>query len=247
MTPTSTNSVGSLAKLLRLDQKHAALELLLEGYVYAKGIRQCIWDFAVEIDALCSAGLSRSDLRWLILRGYVDHAAEVIQEAGPGRTFRGTGNLTFTSTTCFVLTEQGAAQLCQPPEAAGHVDSFVPENCQPVLEAEHQLLPRWDIALRVLRVGSILIKHFKQPAPNQEVVLASFEEEGWPVRIDNPISPSSERCAQQCLHDTINSLNRYQKSRLIRFHGDGTGQGICWQLNLETLTKASSEPHQSVS
>ena len=32
-------------------------------------------------------------------------------------------------------------------------------------------------------------------------------------------------------HDnTIKWLNRHQEHRLIRFLGDGTGEGVCWEL-----------------
>jgi len=33
------------------------------------------------------------------------------------------------------------------------------------------------------------------------------------------------------LHDTINSLNRNQKQSLIRFLGDGKGEGIRWEFS----------------
>jgi hypothetical protein len=34
------------------------------------------------------------------------------------------------------------------------------------------------------------------------------------------------------LHDTITTLNRHQKHRLIRFLGDGSGQGVRWEMLL---------------
>jgi hypothetical protein len=68
------------------------------------------------------------------------------------------------------------------------------------------------------------------PAANQERVLAAFEEEGWPVHIDDPLPPSPDQDSKRRLHDTINSLNRNQKCPLIRFVGDGTGQGVRWEF-----------------
>jgi hypothetical protein len=31
------------------------------------------------------------------------------------------------------------------------------------------------------------------------------------------------------LHDVINKLNRHQVNQLLRFRGDGSGRGICWE------------------
>jgi hypothetical protein len=90
--------------------------------------------------------------------------------------------------------------------------------------------PRWDYQRQELRLGDAIVKQFKVPAANQERILAAFEEEGWPVRIDDPLPPNAEQNPKRRLHDTINSLNRNQKQHLIRFTGDGSGQGIRWEL-----------------
>jgi hypothetical protein len=37
------------------------------------------------------------------------------------------------------------------------------------------------------------------------------------------------------LHDTINTLNRHQKHLLVHFLGDGTGEGVRWELRLSRL------------
>ncbi len=92
------------------------------------------------------------------------------------------------------------------------------------------LVPVWDRDRQELRLGKTVIKQFKVPAPNQELVLASFQEDAWPVRIDDPLPPNVEIDPKRRLHDTINSLNRNQKQNLIRFMGDGRGQGVRWGL-----------------
>ena len=94
--------------------------------------------------------------------------------------------------------------------------------------------PRWDRDRHELRVGGELVKQFKLPSPNQEMILMALEEESWPPRIDDPLPPSQKLDAKQRLHDTIKNLNRNQKHRLIRFMGDGTGQGVRWQLIAES-------------
>ena len=89
--------------------------------------------------------------------------------------------------------------------------------------------PCWDCDRQELRMGSQVVKEFKLHSPNQAIILAAFEEEGWPPRIDDPLPHHVDIDPKQRLHDTIKSLNRNQKARLIRFRGDGTGQGIRWE------------------
>jgi hypothetical protein len=91
-------------------------------------------------------------------------------------------------------------------------------------------MPEWDRDRQQLRLGNKIIKQFKVPAPNQEAILAVFEEESWPPRIDDPLSPVGDQDPKRRLHDTINSLNRNQKVSVIRFLGDGSGQGVRWEF-----------------
>jgi hypothetical protein len=93
--------------------------------------------------------------------------------------------------------------------------------------------PSWDPAGRVLRWGEIVLKAFRQRAPGQERLLAAFHEEGWNHRVDDPLPREHKmtaRAAKQRLHDTINNLNRFHRLRLVHFRGDGTGEGIIWEL-----------------
>ena len=103
-----------------------------------------------------------------------------------------------------------------------------PPICLPPAPA--QLTPRWDGELRELRFGSDLIKVFRTAAPNQESILAAFEEEGWPSRIDDPIPPNPDMASKKRLAETIEALNDSHKTaNRIRFRGDGTGEGIIWK------------------
>jgi len=90
--------------------------------------------------------------------------------------------------------------------------------------------PHWDRQRRVLSVGGRIVKRYRVPSPNQEAVLAAFHEEGWPHRIDDPLPPLAEQNVKYRLHFTIHRLNQSQKQYLIRFSGDGTGEGVCWEL-----------------
>jgi hypothetical protein len=205
----------------------------VEAYLYAHELNRSVWDFAVEIGVLRQVGCTNSEFRWLVCKGYVDHAPENTLTGEETRSFRHgrqTPGLTFGRRTGFVLTDAGfefaiaalgAAGTESPPQHSGH-------TCG---EAQGTgLLPEWDPMRQELRVGGLVIKQFKVPAANQERVLAAFQEDGWPPQIDDPLPPISDQDPKRRLHDTINSLNRNQKHRLVRFEGDGTGQGIRWQL-----------------
>jgi hypothetical protein len=92
------------------------------------------------------------------------------------------------------------------------------------------VIPDWDSATRVLQVGGQVVKRYRVPSSTQELILAAFQEEGWPPRLDDPLPPLREGCSKDRLRDAIRHLNSNQKKRLIRFRGDGTGQGILWEL-----------------
>ena len=146
----------------------------------------------------------------------------------------------FSRRTAFVLTEAGMTAIESAPRETraeqplrASADPFVVGIISPLRPAssgEFPLRPTWDRDRHELRVDGQLVKIFKLPSPNQEMVLAAFDEEGWPARIDDPLPPSTDLEPKRRLHDTIKSLNRNQKARLVRFMGDGTGQGIQWAL-----------------
>ena len=100
-------------------------------------------------------------------------------------------------------------------------------------QSHHGAWPHWDKNRRTFLVGEHLVKRFRVPSPNQESVLDAFQEEGWPVSIDDPLSPVPDLSPKRRLRDTIKCLNTNQFSRLIRFHGDGTGQRVMWELLAE--------------
>ena len=81
---------------------------------------------------------------------------------------------------------------------------------------------------RRLLFGDTLVKAYRASAPNQHRILAAFQEEEWPSRIDDPLPPSRNVHPKHRLHETIAALNSNQKNRLLHFTGDGFGQGVCW-------------------
>ena len=225
---------SSVAQPRRLEIRphlQEALSLLLQAHDYAEELEQDPWDLAVELNVLRAAKLSNSDLRWLIGMGYVEHAVEITCPTDRTRQFRRTSLVSFSEPTCVVLSRSGviAAQEFCASEALPLNDA-APAACRVVTADEPLPLPKWDDQRRQLRVGAEVVKEFKLPSPNQETVLMAFEEDGWPPRIDDPLPPLPQLDPRRRLHDTIKALNRKQKTTLLRFMGDGSGEGIRWEF-----------------
>ncbi len=161
----------------------AALAELAIAHDYARDAQRDDWQFAVEISRLMELGLTGSDLRWLVEKGYAVHAREITEAGDPDRKFALGINTAFTSETRFLLTDTGLARaagcgavptllrICDPD------DSKVTDKC----------IPRWHDSDGTLFLGTQIVKRFTRPSPNQEIILATFEEEGWPERIDDPL------------------------------------------------------------
>jgi hypothetical protein len=219
------------------DVLPAALELLLEGNQCARDVAQSEWEFAVEIVDLQAAGLTKNAIRWLVHKGYVKFALETTKALGkPGRQFCSAVNLIFPSRSCLVLTAAGvhcAQQLVQPGATIlSDAENISPTatTSPPASPASPPVAPpQWDPDLRTLRVGDVLVKHFKVPAGNQELILSAFQEDDWPAFIDDPLPPAAGIDAKRRLHDAINRLNRNQSARLIYFKGNGNGRAIRWE------------------
>ena len=227
-----------------------ALIPLLEAIDYAEQTSGNHWEFAVEVSNLVALGLTLNDFRWLVRAGLVEHLREVTLESDNGRSFRPTGDLTFPDQTCFVLTAKGIL-LARGHNQKGTVLEASSGSLQ---TADHKngngavsqglgngsagnghqkslpILPSWDPERRVLRVNGTLVKQFKWTAENQEAILCVFEEEGWPARIDDPLPPQAEQDSKRRLSDTIKCLNRKQANPILHFRGDGTGEGVVWEL-----------------
>jgi hypothetical protein len=201
-----------------LQLPSTALELLFEAYDTALDEGCDLWQFAVEVEDLRAAGLTKTQIRRLIRQGYLDRAEERTKPRSRKRRFEKIVNLGLTVRTCAVLTEQGAAFLRQT-----HAESTNGESLNGTA-----VKPTWDSVRRELRVGTVVVKRFRQPAPNQEQILEAFEEDGWPPRIYDPLWPAPEQDGTRRLHSTISNLNRGLEPALIRFTGGGDGQSVSW-------------------
>lgn len=171
---------------------------------------------AVPISDFRTWGHSDTELRLLVIEGVVRHLKETKAGSLDQRVFEQAGTYSIGDASCFVL-----AKDVHPPKKQGSRPDVDPKQ----LAINH---PHWDLKLRRLMYQGKLIKHFRCPAQNQETILSAFQEEGWPQRISDPIPPSKETDSKQRLHDAIRSLNRNQTNLLIKFHGDGTGEGVLW-------------------
>src|SRR6056297_3649553 len=113
-------------------------------------------------------------------------------------------------------------------------------------DSNFRQVPHWDAVARRLTIGRVLIKQFRQAAENQTLVLATFEEQGWPPVIENPLPDDGfvDRLTQ--LYETVNSLNRNRKSKLLSFHTSGCGSSIRWELEDATSVGESPKNHPRI-
>ena len=219
-----------------------ALSMLAEACRCAQTVGRTIWDFAVEIECLRAAGVTNTNLRYLICAGYAEHGMEVTQPTSRARAFRKLRNLRFTDKTCLILTEMGES-LAQKAGVNAEISIQPTHNGgNNNHNGKHVVIdnraPKWVRDRRELRMGDLVVKHFTVPAPNQEIVFEAFEEEGWPFRIYDPLPPHNGLDPKRRLHETINKLNAHQIHPLIRFRGDGTGRGVCWELRWSSQAEA---------
>jgi hypothetical protein len=223
-----------------------ALQLLADAAACAQDVGADVWQFSVELSVLRRAGLTNNECRWLVAKGLARHAREVTAHDSDRRVFQNYANLALSRRTCFVIAERGIvyanALLRSAPRrrATDARDSSVLNRRRLVAESNGHpgtLTPTWDSDRQQLRVGRVIVKEFKVPAANQEAILAAFQEEGWVPRIDDPLAPQLNQDSKRRLHDTINSLNRNQKHPLLRFLGDGKGEGIRWEFSSDPPTE----------
>jgi hypothetical protein len=217
----------------------------VEAWQFAQELARSPWDFAVEIQSLHELGLNKNDLRWMVCKNLVEHAREVTTVGDTCRVFRPDRPLSFVESTCFVLTAEGLAFARGLPEHDGSAWEPAEPQIGPIPNSQTKpLVPKWCPDRQELSMGDVVVKQFKVPAENQERILAAFEEEGWPVHIHDPLPPQTDQDPKRRLHSTINSLNRHQKHPLIRFSGNGTGQGIRWERVLPGETNGRGGPRR---
>ena len=74
-----------------------------------------------------------------------------------------------------------------------------------------------------------MVKQFRRPAQNQQMILDAFQAADWPTHLVDPLPLRAAHCPKRRLHDAIKCLNRCQRVAAIRFSGDGSGRGVLWE------------------
>jgi hypothetical protein len=155
----------------------------------------------VPLSRLRGLGIADPTLLWMMYQGHVEHLQPDQDEILPG--CKPIASLQFTSTSCFALTASGmdfahgflaGVLLPDDDDAFAELWDSLLLGC---------LLPGYDKENRLLLWGRQVLKSFRQPAENQEIILCSAEE-------------------------TIKALNRNQQHGLVHFRGDGTGTRVGW-------------------
>jgi hypothetical protein len=217
------------------DGIRAALALLRRARDCADDVEADPWDFGLEIGQLYAVGLTITDLRWMVARGFVAHADETSAHGAAHRSFAPSRGLTFLPTTCIILTHEG--RVLAAAEAAAPRDDIAGTNGHSAAEAVPR--PHWDAARHELSLGNRMVKRFQVPAKNQEVILATFQKNDWPRSIADPLVDEFDVDPKIRLNDVVYRLNHKQHARLIRFHVTGRGNGVCWSLH----AAATALPH----
>lgn len=92
--------------------------------------------------------------------------------------------------------------------------------------------PTWDADARELRWGRVVLKTFSKPAENQTTILSTFEDDGWPAVIDDPL-PGSKAEPIKRLGDTLYALNKDMlRPGVIVFQRYKSGKAIRWRRKL---------------
>lgn len=211
-----------------------ALACLLRAREYADEVESDPWKFAVEWRLLRARGLEETDVRYLVARGLVDLRREISRRGAFERTFIAHDVPHLSSDTAFVLTaagisfcrllgENGESPLVSDSQ---HTSTSPSSLTAPQVAASDEnvapVKPHWNRDRRELTFRGQLVKCYRVPSPNQELILSVFQEEEWPEFIDDPLPPHDNLEPHRRLQATVKSLNRHQNDRLIRFRGNAS-------------------------
>jgi hypothetical protein len=209
------------------------LAILWRAYHYSRDLNTDSQEFAVSHACLYRAGLTPVDLRWLLARGFVQiMSPKANSERAPDLQLQGKGRVGLVLTNSGVglakrlFQKTNQTNLHSAPSAMGPAHADHSDEAAKLATQK----PHWDRERKELRYRGLIVKQFRWSAVNQETILMAFEEDDWAARIDDPLPQNLNQDPKQRLHDTIKCLNRNHKKRIIRFSGDGTGEGIRWVL-----------------
>jgi hypothetical protein len=175
---------------------------------------------------LLAAGLTVSDMRWLVDSGYLEHAIEATTRRHRRRAFRRVPNLAFSDRTCFLLTSAGLAAL--EAEAWGAPDGHAGEGQQHPQrsEAAKPPAPRWDADTHTLSWRGQSWQ-FRHEAPHLEAILAVFQKHRW-ARCVRVTLKSAGGHPKASLHNAVKNLNRKFR-HFLHFAQEGNGTRVSWR------------------
>jgi hypothetical protein len=185
---------------------------------------------ALPLSHFLAKGVPEQILLWMLYQHHIEH----FQKIGPRTSARSEPqpvlSLRLQPTSSFALTDVGWAFADRFLS-----DILVPAEEGAFAEAWDQLLlgllvPRYDTDHRLFTWGAYVLKQFRQPSPNQELILCAAEELGWPAWFDDPLPRRAGLRPKTRLHDTIKDLNRWQRPCLVHFKGNGDGSRLGWEL-----------------
>jgi hypothetical protein len=208
------------------------MAVLLQATTLAHRARQSPWEFGVDGPLLIAAGLTQEQFQWLADEKYVQLTEQVTRQSNGATACRQMVLAQLHGKKRVVLTaagEKAARSLCRVVVQQAALLPGRNGDCRA------RLVPTWDKANHRLSLAGFLIKVFKRPAPNQQLILAAFQELGWPRSIDDPLAPRPRTNPKHRLHDTIEDLKQHQITPLINFFGDGTGRGVGWEPRHDVL------------
>jgi hypothetical protein len=90
-------------------------------------------------------------------------------------------------------------------------------------------MPVYNRVRRELRVGAFVVKCFTQGSDAQEVILASFQEQRWSRRIDDPLPGKAGQERKHRLRTAVTNLNRRQRVPTLQFRVIQQGTGVAWE------------------
>lgn len=234
-----------------------------------------LWNHAVAIENLTNAGLSREHLTWMDQMGWIELGYEVGDPTQGRRVFAKSVRTANSVSWRAILTSAGLVALrnsnladhlsetAEPPNGKrnGKTNGHAADNngmpITPGLPmngangrsrtANRVALPKWDARTRELRLGKLIVKQLRCSAPNQILILSTFQEEGWPKAIDDPLPPNHEGDSRRRLSDTIKALNRNQVTPLLRFRSNGSGEVVTWErvVRSRSNSKRKGSPQET--
>ena len=98
---------------------------------------------------------------------------------------------------------------------------------EPLGKTDSAPRPDWDSDTGKLSFQGVVVRKVGARAKNVRCVLGAFQKKNWPNRIDIPLRATRKSSKSKVVRNALSNLNRQLSA--LKFHGDGTGKGICWE------------------